>query len=433
MQNLGVCLLNDSFPPLIDGVANTVLNYARVLNQEGSRPYVLTPQYPGADDSLYPYEVIRYAGLDTRKMLGYVAGYPFSARVAQELEGKKIDLIHTHCPFASAVLARSIREIIPAPLVFTYHTKFGYDIRKLVKSKIIQDSALKLIASNIKSCDEVWVVSKGAGRDMCEILGQDIEYRVMDNGVDLPRERVPEAEMRELLKEYMLPEGIPVFLFVGRMMWYKGIRISLEALAGVSSQNKNFRMVFVGGGADEEEIKKTAQELGILDKCIFCGKIYDRRKLQAWYSRADLFLFPSTYDTNGLVVREAAACSLASVLVAGSCAAEQTTPDHNCFQITESPASMAALLMRIMDNRELMKKAGENAAKELYLSWDQAVKRAIDRYGVIDENYGSGIYKKRHSLSTEYIKMNAEIMETFSSIYNAIDFFQKEDKGDFDI
>lgn len=432
MQNRGICLLNDSFPPVIDGVANTLLNYAKIIQQDGGTPYVLTPKYPGADDSVYPYEVIRYPGLDTRNMLGYVAGYPFSGKVVQELEGKKIDLIHTHCPFASAVLARSIREIKPAPVVFTYHTKFGYDIRKLVKSKIIQESALKFITSNIKSCDEVWVVSKGAGEDMCEIAEQQIDYIVMDNGVDLPKERVPEAEMRELLKEYLLPEGLPVFLFVGRMEWYKGNRITLEALAGIHSQGKDFRMVFIGGGDADEEIRQTARDLGIYEKCIFCGKIYDRRKLQAWYTRADLFLFPSTYDTNGLVVREAAACSLPSVLVAGSCAAERTLPDQNCFHITESSASMAALLMRIMDNKPLMRQVGENAAKELYISWEQAVRKAEERYEIVIDNYNAGAYKKRHSVSGEYIKMSAELMGLMSDFYNAMDFFQKNDMGDFD-
>ena len=128
MNDRGVCLLNDSFPPLIDGVANTVVNYGRVLAEDGARPFVLTPKNPDADDSPYPSPVIRYPGIDTRGRLGYVAGYPFSAKVAQRLKNENINVIHSHCPFASSVLARSLREIIPAPLIFTYHTKFDFDI-----------------------------------------------------------------------------------------------------------------------------------------------------------------------------------------------------------------------------------------------------------------------------------------------------------------
>lgn len=57
------------------------------------------------------------------------------------------------------------------------------------------------------------------------------------------------------------------------------------------------------------------------DKCIFVGPVYDRDILRAWNTRADLFLFPSTFDTNELVVSETAAC----VLIEGSCAAEGLT------------------------------------------------------------------------------------------------------------
>lgn len=67
----------------------------------------------------------------------------------------------------------------------------------------------------------------------------------------------------------------------------------------------------------------------------FTSPQYDRSVIRAWYCRGDLFLFPSTFDTNGLVVREAAACELASVLVRGSCAAEDITDGRNGFLIEE--------------------------------------------------------------------------------------------------
>ena len=58
----------------------------------------------------------------------------------------------------STILARSIREVIDAPLVFTYHTKFDVDVAKLIRGKLLQESALYLLAYNISACDEVWVV-----------------------------------------------------------------------------------------------------------------------------------------------------------------------------------------------------------------------------------------------------------------------------------
>ena len=70
MSGSTVCLLNDSFPPLIDGVSNAVVNYAAELNRSGKEAFVVTPENPEADDSRFDYQVIRYPGIDLRKSVG---------------------------------------------------------------------------------------------------------------------------------------------------------------------------------------------------------------------------------------------------------------------------------------------------------------------------------------------------------------------------
>ena len=109
-------------------------------------------------------------------------------------------------------------------------------------------------------------------------------------------------------------------------------------------------MVFIGGGGDEEELRATAEQYGLTDRVFFTGAIHDRQILRAWNTRADLFLFPSSYDTNGIVVREAAACGLASVLIRNSCAAEGITEGRNGFFIEENAESLAALLRELKDD-----------------------------------------------------------------------------------
>ena len=177
-----ICLLNDSFPPLIDGVANTVVNYAQELTKLGDQAIVVTPEHPDADDCRFSFPVARYPSVDTRKLFGYLAGYPFSPETLRQLKEQKVDLLHSHCPVMSTILARSIREVIDAPLVFTYHTKFDVDVAKLIRGKLLQESALYLLASNISACDEVWVVSRGAGENLRSI-GYHGDYHVMENGV----------------------------------------------------------------------------------------------------------------------------------------------------------------------------------------------------------------------------------------------------------
>ena len=410
-----ICLINDSFAPTIDGVANAVMNYAAILNRDFGRASVVTPFVPGAEDDKLPFPVLRYPSLGFTGLEGYRAGYPFSAAVLDSLEEDKFDLIHSHCPFTATMLARALRDRIDVPVVFTYHTKYDVDIANAVDLKPVQDGVIRWIVQNIEACDEVWTVSRGAGENLRK-LGYHGELAVMPNGVDFPRGGADPAVIRALEEEFPLPGDLPIFLYVGRMMWYKGIRITLDALAALQAEGEDFRMVFVGGGADRDEIVACAEALGLTGKVLFAEPVHDREKLRAWYCRADLFLFPSSFDTNGLVVREAAACGLGSVLIRGSCAAEDVTDGVNGFLIEEYAASMADLLRRVMHDRPAMRELGRRAGDELYLSWDAAVARASERYDVVIDKYRGGIYPRRRTISDLFYHNMAQAMKLFSDL-----------------
>ena len=390
-----VCLLNDSFPPVIDGVVNVVQNYAKYLMEDyAAQVMVGTPGYPGTDYGAYPYRVVPYHSIDTAALTsGYRTGNPFSARAVGELAQFCPDIIHTHCPASSTVMARLLREETDAPVVFTYHTKYDIDIQRVVKLQPIAREGIRLMISNIEACNEVWVVSRGAGESLKK-LGYSGDYLVMHNGVDFAKGRVKQQETLRCTEGYDLPEGVPVYLYVGRMMTYKGLPLLLDALKLVKERGQDFRMVMIGKGPDLELLKNRAGELGLLEgstgRCIFTGPIYDREELRAWNTRADLFLFPSTFDTNGLVVREAAACGLASVLIGGSCAAEGVTDARNGFLIKETPEALAGLLGRLGSRVDLMHQAGDHAMQELYLSWEECVSRAYERYRTILERKAAG-------------------------------------------
>ena len=409
MNKLNVCLMNDSFPPTIDGVANAVTNYAQIITANHANATVVTPFYPDANDEAFDFPVLRYPSIDMTKMVGYRAGMPFSPELTRQLEKADFDIIHSHCPISSTMLARTVRDRINVPLVFTYHTKFDIDIANAVRSKLLREEATKLLVANISACDEVWTVSSGAGENLKK-LGFQGDYIVMPNGVDLPRGRVDDTLIATVTADYDLPEGVPVFLFVGRMMWYKGIRIILDALSELKADGTEFRMVFVGGGNDKDEIESYSASLGLDDVVFFSAPIRDRNLIRAWYCRADLFLFPSTFDTNGLVVREAAACALASVLIAGSCAAEDVTDGRNGFLIEENSKAMAAMLRQLCHNTEKIASVGENAQSDLYMSWEEAVDRAYQRYGVVIDNYKSGLYPAHESSSDELLHTTAQAL-----------------------
>ena len=400
MEQRSICLINDSFPPVTDGVANAVVNYAKNLTQDGKRATVVTPAYPDADDTQFGFPVVRYPSVDLTKLVGYHAGLPFSSQTLEKLVEQRFDLIHCHCPVTSAMLARALRDRIHVPLVFTYHTKFDIDIANAIKGKLLQEEAKKVLVDNITACDEVWTVSHGAGENL-KSLGYQGGYLVMPNGVDFPKGRVDESLVREVTKDFDLPENVPMFLFVGRMMWYKGLKIILDALKLLREQGTVFRMVFVGNGGDREEVISYCESLRLSDCVFFTAPAYDRNVIRAWYCRADLFLFPSTFDTNGLVVREAAACGLGSVLVRGSCAAEDIKDGESGFLIEENAPSMADMLAKLCRAPAAMQRVGRMAQNEIYISWKDAVSRAEKRYELVLENFKAGKYPAHNRQSDE--------------------------------
>lgn len=436
---MNVVLLNDSFPPVIDGVATAVTNYAGILTETGcARVMVGTPRYPGVDYTCYPYEVVAYSSLDTPRIAaGYRAGNPINFKAVSRLSKFQPDLIHVHCPAASAIMGRILRNETDAPLIFTYHTKYDIDIARAVKSEHIQQEAVKAMIANISACDEVWTVSRGAGENL-RSLGYEGEIRVVSNGVDFPKGRAEDTLVRQAAAAYDLPGDVPMFLFVGRLLNYKGLPLILDAMRMLSAKGIDYRCVFVGAGANAVTLQETARAYGIaLDvreedgtltstpgtgcgKIIFTGPIYDREILRAWNTKADLFLFPSTYDTNGIVVREAAACGLASVLIRDSCAAEGITHGRNGYLIDENAEAMAALLTELSRHPDAMRQVGQHAMDEIYISWHDSVLAAADRYQAVLELQHSGQLKaRRNGKSDKLLSFTTDVMD---GLYDAFHF-----------
>ena len=401
---MNICLLNDSFPPVIDGVVNVVMNYADYLRRDyGDGVIVGTPRYPEADYGTYPYPVVPYQSFDTAAVTsGYRTGNPFQEKAVTALAAFSPELIHAHCPASAMVIARLLREAAGAPIVFTYHTKYDIDIERVVKSRLAAREGIRAMVRNIEAADDVWVVSQGAGESL-SALGFQGDWRVMPNGVDFQRGRASDGDVARVTGGYDLPAGVPVLLFVGRLMTYKGLPLILTALRQLRDAGQDFRMVFVGKGPDRELLENQAKTLGIGDKCIFTGPVYDREDLRAFNTRADLFLFPSTFDTNGLVVREAAACGLGSVLIRGSCAAEGVTDGVDGFLIDETPEAMAELLSRVLGDLPRLRQVGQAAMDNLYLSWQDCVALARARYGEVLERKRAGALPNKRRLPEDYL------------------------------
>lgn len=390
-----VCLLTDSFPPSVDGVSCAVLNYAKCLQKHVGNVAVIAPKSVAFDQDHYPFDVFRYPSIKLFSKTGYPFGVPFSRSLMKEFVEKCPNLLHVHSPTNCTYLARFMRMKHKIPIILTYHTKYDIEIASHFSNGIVQNMLSRLLLNNISTCDDVWAVSRGAAENL-RTIGYTGEITIIPNGVDIRCEKKNSKVVRELKFKNNIPIDIPLFLYVGRLRWYKGIKTILDAIKEYHSVNDDYRMVFIGVGQDQQKIEEYAKNLGIRHRVIFLGMISDRKMLQAWYWSATLFLFPSTFDTDGLVVKEAAACYLPSILIRNSSAAEKIVDGKNGFLIDNNSKAMAAKLIELTRQPKAIYYAGHEAATSLFMSWDQVVAKAYSRYNTIMDRYykSSGIRKQ---------------------------------------
>ncbi len=391
-NNLNIAIGTEAFPPTIDGISTVAKCYADIINEKLGTATVVTPKNPNSEDYKYPYEIYRYKSLFTFGE-GYPVGWPFKRQFAEDIIAKNFDILHSHCPIATSYFFRRINRIKRIPQILTYHTKYEYDFDQRIKSLALRHRAYGFLLNNIKSADEVWVTSKGTA-DSLRKVGYDGDFVVMPNGCDLPRFDCTDDMKAMIRRKHNIPQNVPVLLFVGRMMWYKNIRIILDSCKLLKESGRDYRMILIGMGPEENAIKRYAKKLNLDDKVIFTGQILDRHELQIYYSVSDLLVFPSVFDTNGLVVREAAASSTASIVVENSCASEGITDCETGFLCHESAESVADVINKVVGNKDLLNRVGLKARDDIYISWDDSIANAYERYQVVIDKFNSTCHDK---------------------------------------
>lgn len=385
-KKLKVGIGTDAFPPTTDGISNVAQNYAAEINKKLGEAVIITPKNPNQLDYKYNYEIFRYKSWWIPSKEGYSIGWPFKDELHQAIIDMNFDILHSHAPLATSYYFRRVVEKKKIPVVLTYHTKYEYDIDRRVPTKPARDFAYRFLLNNINAADEVWVTSEGSS-DSLRKLGYQGDYIVMPNGCDLPITNVSADDIAVIKRKHNVPEDVPIFLYSGRMIWYKNIELILDACSKLKRDGKKFKLIMLGFGADETAIKRYIRKSGLKNDVIWTGKILDRQEILSYYGIADILLFPSVFDTNGLVVREAAACATPSLLVHGSCAAEGIDDGKTGFLCMESAHSVAVTLAKIMDNKELLRKVGKQAQSDIYISWEDSVQKAYKRYENLVENF----------------------------------------------
>jgi glycosyltransferase involved in cell wall biosynthesis len=371
--------ITDAFPPVVDGVSITVQNYARELNRRGVATAVIAPGVWGqTDDEDYP--VHRYLSLPTIVRPPYRFGVPgLDPLIWRRLEQLEVDLVHCHSPFSASRVALRLASIHQVPLIATFHSKYRDDLIRAVPIRPLVDRRIRRVVEFFESADEVWIPSQSAVGTLRE-YGYQGPVHVASPGTDM--DASPDAaNARARAEEILDTDGHrPVLLYVGQLVWEKNLEMLLLALLRLRSAGSTFAMAFIGEGYASAELGQLARKLGLESQVRFPGVIRDRDALKACYARADLFLFPSRYDTHGLVVREAAAQCVPTVFVPDSDAAEGVVDGVNGFVAEDTPEAYADRIRAAVENPDLIRACGDQARRTLCRPWSEVVAGAVDRY-----------------------------------------------------
>lgn len=382
MKPVSVGLFCDSFAPVVDGVTTAVRNYAQWLGTTLGPTTVVTPSAPGhVDDE--SFQVIRYLSISTILRPPYRVGLPhLDMGLARAMKASDFSILHAHSPFGAGHIALETARRKGVPIIATLHSKYRDDLQRSLPINFLVDREIRHIVDFFNAVDQVWVPQKSVAATLRD-YGYTGSYEVVENGIDLEPPADLEPYRARGQAELGLTPDTLMGLYVGQHTLEKNLEFLVRSLPAVIDAIPEFRMIFVGVGYAKEHLRQMVAELGMSDRVTFREAIRDRETLKTVYARADLFLFPSFYDTSGLVVREAAAFRTPSLLIAGSDAAEVIDNDWNGFLSPNDATAFSDRIIQILRDTDHRERTGIEAQRTLCRSWQHVVEEVRDRYAAI--------------------------------------------------
>ena len=289
-------------------------------------------------------------------------------------EYKTFDVVHCHHPFNVGYFSRLLAQQYHAPLVFSYHTRYDIYANHYLKflPKFMKNY---LIEKSIKNfCRKTNLVITPSEFVKEKLLKSMPKLKVVTVASGLPH--IPKLDMTKdkIRKKLKIPVNKKILLTVCRLAKEKNLNRLLQCIENLS--NKYFLLI-IGGGPYEKELKMQADKKRIQNRILFAG-IINHENLAAYYQAADIFVYASVSETQGLVLLEALSFGLPVVAVDCANTREWVT-DSTGRLARNNPKDLSDKIISLekADMEEMAQKAKELAGM---FTISKTADRILDEY-----------------------------------------------------
>ncbi len=330
-----IALFTNNYLPFCGGVTISVETLRRGLEGRGHEVWVMAPRFRGARDAP---GVLRYPSIPATTYPEFPLAIPYAPTLTARVRALDVDVFHAHHPFLLGPAAGRLARRAGRPLVFTYHTRYEKYAHYVPLTRTLVEAAAVRLSTRFAARVDAVIAPSVVVRDELVRRGVRAPVAVVPTGVDLARFRP--GDRGAARRALGLPDGDPVLLYVGRLDREKSVDRVLLAFERVASTVPRARLVVVGHGKEAERLRRRARTLAAAGGVQFLGmRAHDT--LPICYQAADLFLFASETETQGLVLAEAAACGLPAVAVDAS-GCDEVVRDGQTGLLTKSdPTALA--------------------------------------------------------------------------------------------
>ncbi len=357
-----------------DGVTRVIQEMARGAIERGYEVLAIAASVPH-DPQLVP--VFRVPSVVLPMHRAYRLALPGYRSFAPVLRAFDPDILHINSPCTLGFSAVKYARHFELPVVGTYHTHFPAYARYYNLAPL-EGLAWTLTRRLYNALDRTFVPTVPILRELQEHGLRRLQH--LANGVDVaafnPGHR--SAPWRRRIGA----SGKPVVLFVSRLVWEKDLKVLAEAYRVLRERRGDFQMVIVGDGHARADLE------AMMPGARFLGHQRDRA-LSESYASSDIFVFPSTTETFGLVTLEAMASGLAPVAArAGGATAIIEEGKSGLLAEPGSAGDLAAKVAWLLDHPDERRRVSHQAVlRAEEFGWERLLGRLFDSYREVVETH----------------------------------------------